>query len=156
MSNAALSTHQPTILLVDDEKNLRFMLGAALEYEGYQVQEAISGEHCLTICQQHLPDLILLDALMPILDGFTCCVELRKQFGDRCPPILMITALADSQSVDRAFAAGAIDFVTKPIHWSILRQRVQRILMTHQLAIELRQAKAEIQSLKEQLQTVAR
>ncbi|OLP16458.1 response regulator [Leptolyngbya sp. 'hensonii'] len=138
-----------TVLVVDDERNLRLLLCRAMETEGYQVQEASSGESCLALCEQHLPDLILLDAVMPDLDGFACCNQLQARLADRCPPILMITALSDCESVDRAFAAGAIDFVTKPIQWPVLRRRVQRILQTHQAMTELRQLRAQVKALQE-------
>jgi PleD family two-component response regulator len=142
------SIDTPTILIVDDERNLRLMLSHAMQNEGYQVMEASNGAVCLSFCQQQLPDLILLDAVMPELNGFACCAELHHQLGDRCPPILMITALADSASVDQAFAAGAIDYVTKPIHWAVLRQRVKQILQMNLMMAELREAKAELQWLR--------
>ncbi|HEY9621818.1 MAG TPA: response regulator [Crinalium sp.] len=143
---------QPTILIVDDERNVRLMLGRALTNEGYQVVEASTGDACLAVCYQQLPDLILLDAVMPGMDGMNCCAELQQIWGDRCPAILIITALADPQSVDRAFEAGATDFVTKPIHWAVLRQRVKRILQTRSLMAELRQAQEQIEQLTQQLE----
>ncbi|WOD41511.1 PleD family two-component system response regulator [Nodosilinea sp. E11] len=138
----------PSILIVDDERNLRRLLTHAMTSEGYRVETASNGEACLGFCQQHLPDLILMDAMMPEMDGFTCCATLGANFGDRCPPILMITALADTPSVERAFAVGAVDYVTKPIHWAVLRQRVQRILQTHLLNQELHQARSTIARLE--------
>ncbi|WP_035992578.1 response regulator [Leptolyngbya sp. KIOST-1] len=138
----------PSILIVDDERNLRRLLTHAMTTEGYRVETASNGEACLGFCQQHLPDLILMDAMMPEMDGFTCCTTLGATFGDRCPPILMITALADTPSVERAFAVGAVDYVTKPIHWAVLRQRVQRILQTHLLSQELLQAHSTIAQLE--------
>lgn len=140
-----------TILIVEDEPNLRLLLCHAMMNEGYEVMEAPNGEHCLAVCQQGLPDLILLDAMMPVMDGFACCEALHQQYGDRCPPVLVTTALSDSKSVDRAFAAGATDFVTKPIHWAVLRQRVQRILQSRWVMAELHQAKEQVETLTQQL-----
>lgn len=137
ISYAAFNISQSTVLIVDDEHNLRLILCRAMEMEGYQVLEATSGEACLALCQQQIPDIILLDAVMPGLGGFDCCEQLNQHLGDRCPPILMITALSDLESVNRAFAAGAIDFVTKPIHWAVLRQRVRRILQLNRAIVEL-------------------
>jgi len=144
----------PNLLIVDNDRSLRTILSAAMQSEGYEAQEAADGQECLLLCQQQLPDIILLDAIMPGMDGFTCCTELHTRFGDRCPPILMITALSDTVSVDRAFAAGATDYVTKPIHWAVLRQRVKRILETGRTLIELHQANARIQELEQQLQQI--
>lgn len=128
----------PLILIVDDEQTLRAIMRRILEQEGYQVVEAKHGEQCLAFCKRQLPDMILLDAMMPVLDGFACCDRLHSILGEGCPPILMITALNDKQSVDTAFAAGAMDYITKPIHWAVLRQRVRRILQTNWAMKELR------------------
>lgn len=145
-------THRtPVVLIVDNDRSLRMILTMAMQHEGYEPQDAGDGQECLLLCQQQLPDIILLDAVMPGMDGFTCCTELQTRFGDRCPPILMITALVDADSVDRAFAAGAIDFVTKPIHWAVLRHRVKRILETNWALQELHQAREHIQMLQNQL-----
>jgi signal transduction histidine kinase/response regulator of citrate/malate metabolism len=81
--------------------------------------------------------MILMDALMPVVDGFTCCDRLTQAWGDTCPPILMITALDDRAAVDRAFQAGATDYITKPIHWAVLRQRVRRLLQAYWNTTEL-------------------
>ncbi len=139
---------QPSVLIVDDERNLRRLLTHAMTNEGYRVETASNGNACLGLCQQHLPDLILMDALMPEMDGFTCCQALQDRYGDRCPPVLMITALADTPSVERAFAVGAVDYVTKPIHWAVLRQRVQRVRQTSLVHQELCQARKLIEALQ--------
>lgn len=140
-----------TVMVVDDEKALRLVLCRAMEKEGYRTTDASGGERCLFLCQQHLPDVILLDAVMSGMDGFECCRQLLQLFGDRCPPILIITALYDPESVDKAFAAGATDFITKPINWAVLRQRVHRVLRTSQLAGEWQTALVREQELQRQL-----
>jgi PleD family two-component response regulator len=124
-----------------------------MEGEGYHAVDVSGGEQCLSLCQKELPNIILLDAIMPGMDGFNCCSQLQKTFGDRCPPILMITTLHDQDSVDRAFAAGATDFITKPIHWAVLRQRVNRLLSANQSANQWQACLAREQSLKEQLES---
>lgn len=129
----------PLILVVDDEKTLRLVLRRAMEKEGYRIAEAINGEQCLETCQQLKPDLVLLDAMMPEMDGFTCCDQLPTLLGDECPAVLMITTLNDKASVDRAFEVGAADYVTKPIDWPVLYQRVRRLLQTRWAMTELRQ-----------------
>lgn len=144
----------PLVLIVDDEKTLRLILSQAMQKEGYQTLTASSGEEALSLCQQQRPEIILLDAMMAGMDGFTCCAQLQTQLGTDCPPILMITSLYDADSVDRAFAVGAIDFVTKPIHWSVLRQRVQRLIQTNRTLAELRSRLAEEQALRLQLETL--
>jgi diguanylate cyclase (GGDEF)-like protein len=144
------------ILVVDDERTLRLMLNRAMQKEGYQVSEASDGEKCLAFCERHLPDMILLDAILPGMDGFTCCSVLQQTFGKQCPPILMITSLNDEESVDKAFAAGATDYVTKPIHWAVLRQRVRRILQASWAMAELHQKVEHERILIDQLEVANR
>jgi PleD family two-component response regulator len=94
----------------------------ALKAEGYEIEEAINGEECLVKYARLQPDLVLLDAVMPEMDGFSCCQHIRALPDRPQIPILMITFLADRESIDQAFQAGATDYITKPIHWSVLRQ----------------------------------
>ncbi|MHB8628597.1 MAG: hybrid sensor histidine kinase/response regulator [Aggregatilineales bacterium] len=121
------------ILIADDDPTTRFMLGQALIYEGYQTIEATDGVEALQLIGQMQPNLVLLDALMPGLDGFEVCLELQQLPETRRPPVLMITGLENRESVDRAFAVGAVDYITKPIQWAVLRQRIRRLLHTQQL-----------------------
>jgi PAS domain S-box-containing protein len=129
----------PLILVVDDDKFMRTQLRRAMEQAGYQVVEASDGEQALAVYTRSHPDIILLDALMPVMDGFTCCSQLQKLPGGDRTPVLMITALEDQESVDQAFEAGATDYITKPIHWAVLRQRVRYLLAASQAEEELRQ-----------------
>lgn len=129
----------PLVLIVDDEKFTRLQLRLAMEQVGYQVVETSNGEEALVAYTQVQPDIILLDALMPAMDGFTCSRALQTLPGGDRTPILMITALEDQESVDRAFAAGATDYITKPIHWAVLRQRVYRLLQASRATEKLRQ-----------------
>ncbi|MGB3756788.1 MAG: response regulator [Rivularia sp. (in: cyanobacteria)] len=120
----------PLILVVDDERALRLVLRKAMEKKGYTVIEACDTRHCLDICQQQLPDLILLDAMIPGSDGFSCCEQVQALLQDCCPPILMITSLNKQEAVDKAVKAGATDYITKPINWNLLDRRVDRLLLT--------------------------
>jgi diguanylate cyclase (GGDEF)-like protein len=129
----------PNVLIVDDERIIRSVLHRVLAQDGYQIHEAEDGQQCLNYCQTDLPDIILLDAKMPIMDGFDCCQKLQQEYHEDCPPILMVTALDDEKSIDNAFAVGAIDYVTKPINWAVLRQRVRRLIQTGWAIKELKQ-----------------
>ncbi|MEP0872061.1 PleD family two-component system response regulator [Trichocoleus desertorum AS-A10] len=129
-------TAPPLVLIVDDDPLMRLQLKRAMKQLGYRVAEATDGTQGLDLYLQLHPDLVLLDALMPVMDGFTCCTQLQALpiAGQVEPaPVLMITALEDEASVDRAFAAGAADYVTKPIHWAVLNQRVRRLIRQAQL-----------------------
>jgi diguanylate cyclase (GGDEF)-like protein len=138
------------ILLVDDDLVVRAKVSESLEQDGFEVILAKNGNDGITAYQEHHPDLILVDAVMPELDGFEFCEQL-KNLGERLTPILMITSLDDNDSVDRAFASGATDYITKPINLSILSQRVKNLVRQSHLIksqlIELQQANQNLQLL---------
>lgn len=152
MINPDFDQNPPLILVVDDEKTLRLLLRRVMEKEGYRVVEASDGEQCLDATQQQQPDIILLDAVMPLMDGFACCTQLQAQFGHECPPILMTTSLNDKASVDLAFEVGATDYVTKPVHWPVLLQRVRRLLHSRWAMVELQRQIERQRLLTEQLE----
>ncbi len=138
------SNPTPLILIVDDDRTMRSLLNLAMEEEGYRVVEAENGEQCLSEYNHFQPDLILLDAVMPDIDGFTCCQKIRSLPGGDRLPILMITVLDDRDSVDRAFKAGATDYITKPIHWSVLSQRVCSLLTNKQAWAKLAAVESQL------------
>jgi CheY-like chemotaxis protein len=146
MNSNPVSSTTPLILVVDDDRTMRILLRQAMEKDGYRVVEAVNGQQALEAYTQFHPDLVLLDALMPVMDGFTCCGQLQALSRSKHAPILIITALEDQESVDRAFRAGASDFVTKPIHWAVLRQRVRRLLHQTQLYKQLARSNRELQT----------
>lgn len=128
---------KPLVLVVDDERSQRLLVCYALEREGYQVLEASSGEVCLQLAAQHPVDMVLLDAVMPDLDGFECCRRLHAQNSDL--PILIVTALEDESCVDEAFAAGASDYISKPIRWAVLKRRIRHLIQASQAQRHLRE-----------------
>lgn len=119
---------KPLILLIDDDNFTRMQIRRFLEREHYQVVEACNGQEGLAAFQQQRPNLVLLDVLMPQMDGLVCCKALQGLLGEQTVPVLMITGLDDAMSIEQVFAAGATDLITKPIHWTVLRQRVQGLL----------------------------
>jgi len=118
----------PLILVVDDDRSMRTLLTLALQQDGYRVAQSSTGEQGLSDFQRLHPDMLLMDAMMPGMDGFECCQTIQSLNQSIPVPLLMITVLDDQASVDRAFAAGAQDYITKPIHWAVLSQRVKRLL----------------------------
>lgn len=119
---------QPRIVVADDDRGVRLALRNVLERDGYQVEEASNGLQALTLCQRRTPDLVLMDARMPALDGFAACRRIHDLPDSAHLPIVMITALDDEQSIEQAFAAGANDYIPKPVNFAVLRQRVARIV----------------------------
>jgi diguanylate cyclase (GGDEF)-like protein len=154
MINSLPVLSAPLILLVEDDKTTRLVMRAHIENQGYLVLESSDGEECLQTCRQFKPDMILLDGIMPKLDGFSCCEQLHEILEDDCPPIVMITCLNDEQSVEKAFAVGATDYVTKPIHWPVLLQRVKRVLQTRWVMSELKKQIEREKLLKQELEVV--
>ncbi|MEA5467053.1 PleD family two-component system response regulator [Leptothoe sp. PORK10 BA2] len=134
------SERVPLILIVDDDPISNLMLSEILRKDGYQTLVVGDGQAALDICQKELPDIILMDAVMPVMNGFDCCRSIHIWYGDSCPPILMITGLNDTESVERAYQAGAIDYVTKPFHWAVLRGRVRQAISANLAHQKLKQA----------------
>ena len=139
------------ILVVDDDELTRMQLRELLKSAGYWVAEASNGEEALAAYTQLQPEMILLDALMPQMDGFSCCQRLRQLPRGEDIPILIITALYEQSSVEKAFNAGATDYITKPIQWLVLRQRVRRLLEASRTVQKLRQQREQAQLQEAQL-----
>lgn len=135
---------RPVILIAEDDRMTRAMISHILTNDGYRVIEAEDGESCLAAYQKTPPNLVLLDAMMPGINGFDCCGQIMKLPGSAYTPILMITGLEDQTSVDWAFDAGASDYITKPIHWPVLRQRVRIQLERTQLYKQLEEANQKL------------
>lgn len=149
MNSNDSQNNSPLILLVDDDRTTRMMLRRAMNNEGYRVIEASDGIEGLEFYKQLKPDMVLLDAKMPGMDGFTCCTQIKAIAGGLGIPVLMITSLEDEDSVERAFEAGATDYITKPIHWAVLRRRVQRLLQEKQAEREILKALVQERELNE-------
>ncbi|MEA5464820.1 PP2C family protein-serine/threonine phosphatase [Leptothoe sp. PORK10 BA2] len=135
-----MDNNTSTILLIDDDLFSRKLLQAMLQKVGCQVVEADGGERGLELYQEISPALILLDAKMPGMDGFECCRKIRQLPDGEHIPILMVTGLEDSTSVEMAFAAGATDYVTKPVQMPILSGRVKYLLKAWQAEKEVRES----------------
>lgn len=146
MNSNNLQQDSPLVLVVDDDSKTRMQLRQVMEQAAYRVAEASDGEQALAMFTQLHPDIVVLDAVMPVMDGFSCCRTLHSLPGGDRTPVLMITRLEDIESVELAFDAGASDFVTKPINWAVLRQRVRILLAASRTMEELRQQKTEAQT----------
>ena len=140
-----------TVVVVDDQTSVRTILARAMEGQGYTAIALASAQDCLEYCLRNTPDAVLLDTVMPHMDGFTCCELLRATLGEECPPILMVTALNDRDSVDRAFEVGASDFITKPIHWPVLYNRLASLIRSYWNALKLQREIARTQNLTREL-----
>ena len=116
------------ILVVDDEERNRRLLVAMLEAEGYSASEAADGAQALELARQNPPDIVLLDVMMPGMDGYEVARALKAAEATRSVPVVMVTALDDRESRLRGLEAGAEEFVTKPVDRNELRIRVRNLL----------------------------
>ncbi|MCP3892497.1 MAG: EAL domain-containing protein [Desulfobulbaceae bacterium] len=124
----ATATNGPLALVVDDDNSSRLTMAAALRKAGFTIKQATNGEDAITLFEEKQPDLIFLDVLMPGMDGFATCREIRRRSGGEYVQILMVTGLDDTESIKKAFLAGGNDFVSKPINWEIFGHRAQYML----------------------------
>lgn len=133
---------KPTLLLVDDEpanlRVLKHVLG-----EKYSLVYAKNGVEALRVAQTQLPDLILLDIMMPGMTGFEVCKELKRELITRAIPVIFVTALSDEQDEAEGFAVGGVDYITKPISPAVVQARVNTHLSLVQ-ADELKRTRLQV------------
>ncbi len=127
------------ILVVDDEVISRIVLRARLDAAFYEVLLAADGTAALRIARRRRPDVIVLDAHMPGMDGYEICRRLKAEPATRDIAVMMITAGQDAMASVRALAAGADDFIAKPVEEAVLLSRLRRLLREQALLAELRQ-----------------
>ena len=124
------------ILLVDDEPNNTDLFARILERD-YAVVVANSGEDALQMAATHKPDLILLDVMMPGMDGFVVCEKLKADQATSAIPIIFVTAAGESTNETRGLELGAEDFISKPVSRSVVEVRVRKILERTKLTTHL-------------------
>ncbi len=126
------------VLVADDDAILREIAGAMLRDAGFVVQTIASGDAAVAACALRLPDIALLDVEMPDGNGYQACTNIRSLPGGADLPIVMVTGCDDTESIDRAYEAGATDFVVKPINWALLVHRIRYVLRGARTIVDLR------------------
>lgn len=132
------------ILMADDDPLIRMMLSHALLQEGYMVDVFANGHELLTEYENSDANLVLVDGQMPVMDGFTCCHYINQLPQSRYTSVLMITGLDDERAVDQAFDVGALDYITKPVHWPVLKQRVRMAMERSQMLQTIDKINAQV------------
>jgi DNA-binding response OmpR family regulator len=127
------------ILIVDDTPENLTVLRQILTEDGYRVRPALSGEIALKTIQADIPDLILLDIVMPGMDGFEVCSKLKVQEKTRDVPIIFISALSEIEDKMRAFSQGGVDYISKPFNTEEVLARVKTHLTLYSLVNSLEQ-----------------
>ncbi|MGR8919124.1 MAG: putative bifunctional diguanylate cyclase/phosphodiesterase [Gammaproteobacteria bacterium] len=135
----------PRALIIDDDAALRLLVCTALGQAGIEAAEAQDGETGIGLFESLQPDVVLLDVMMPGIDGFDTCAALRALDGGAHVPILMMTGLEDVESINRAYETGATDFLTKPINYAVLPHRVRYMLRAAAVSNELRDSEARLE-----------
>src|SRR5260370_16633915 len=110
---------RPLILIADDDEMERFLQGDVLETAGFDIVEAESGAAALQLFAELRPDLVVLDVMMPGMNGFEACQAIRALPAGRNAPVLMATALDDIASIDQAYPPAPTDFIGKPINFPV-------------------------------------
>jgi light-regulated signal transduction histidine kinase (bacteriophytochrome) len=143
-------THKDILIVDDTPINLR-VLAKILSDRGYKVRKALNGQIALTACQNLLPDVILLDIMMPDMDGYEVCQRLKSDPKTQDIPVIFISALEDEWDKVKAFKSGGSDYITKPFQIEEVLARVKHHLTLQKLQYQLKVQNAELQALNAQL-----
>ena len=126
------SQDKETILVIDDDRSTRLTIINALKPDGFLLEQSVNGREGVEKFQAINPELVIIDAVMPVMNGFEASKAIKRTLEGRKTPILMITALENDESIERAFKCGVTDFIPKPINLAVLRRRVKRVLDARQ------------------------
>ncbi len=149
MSEQCPGDARPLVLVVDDDPTARLLVCNALEEEGMATRAVADGAQAVTRFAELRPDLILLDLLMPGMDGYAVCAAIRQMPGGGQVPVSVMTGLDDIDSINRAFECGATDFITKPIHWALLGHRARYLLRAGRAMRAVQQSEDRFRTLTE-------
>ena len=136
----------PLVLVIDDDEMQRFLYREALEPAGFEIVEADGGTAAIAIFGEVTPEVVLLDVLMPGMNGFDTCRAIRAMPTGTTTPILMATGLDDIESIELSYQAGATDFISKPIKWPLLPHRVRYALRADEMLTSLEAARDKAQA----------
>ncbi len=119
---------KPLVLVVEDEASLATMLRYNLEKQGFRVDEAVDGQEALTRIAETVPDIVLLDWMLPVMSGIEVCRQIRRHPATRDLPVIMVTARTEDQDAVRGLNTGADDYITKPFSMDALLARMRALL----------------------------
>ena len=131
------------VLVVDDEPDIVELLSHNLESEGFEVFRAAAGMEALNEARKHLPDLIILDLMLPDLDGFSICEILRCQPSTAGIPVVLLTAMAGELPRLHGFESGAADYCVKPVRMADLKERIRCLMEARDVRLESEARDAE-------------
>ena len=153
MNNILDADYQGDILIIDDEPNNLDVLSTSLECYGYRVRQAVNAEIALKTIRLQVPDLILLDVIMPKVDGYELCKQLKSNPDTQEIPIIFLSALSQEHEKGKGFELGAVDFISKPFHLEEILARINHQLTIRKLEVKLKETNQELEEHKYRLQT---
>ncbi|MCB0333086.1 MAG: response regulator [Bdellovibrionales bacterium] len=139
------------ILVVDDDTDTRAIVSGTLGVSGYTIREATNGSEAVQMCSEALPDLIILDVMMPVMDGNEACRKIREIPGGAIVPIIMLTARDSVKDKVSSLDGGADDYLTKPFHYEELQARVRAQLRVRELNLDLQRKNEELLAMQQKL-----
>ena len=142
----------PRILVVDDNETNRDIIATRLKVHGYETVEAADGEQALAAVARHRPDLVLLDVMMPNLDGVEACRRLKRDCASDFLPVILVTAKSDTRDIVAGLDAGADEYLTKPVDQTALVARVKSVLRVKALHDQVQAQAAELASWNRRLE----
>jgi PleD family two-component response regulator len=145
-SDQTTKDEAPLILVVDDTSKNIEVLGTILDKEGYRISAAMSGEQALAILGETDPDLILLDVMMPDMDGYEVCRRIKMDEAKKSIPVIFLTAKTAMEDIVKGFDAGGVDYISKPFHFEVLVARVRTHVELYTRKKELVKKTAELQN----------
>ena len=151
MSEENKAEEQLSVLIVDDDADIRSIVASAVTMKGFTPIEAESGLEALKLCEQRLPDMAVLDIMMPEMDGNELCQRLRKMEGGEIIPIIMLTARDGLQDKVESLTGGADDYLTKPFHYQELQARLQALLRVRELNLRLQEKNQQLEAMQAKL-----
>ena len=133
-----LPNNKTNVLIVDDDHVTRHLVAKILINSGYNIYEAVNGAEAVELYDSVTPHIVLMDVMMPIMDGYEACKRIRKKATFLELPIIMLTGLEDVDAVKSSLSAGATDFISKPINWALFTQRVKYALNARNMHEEIK------------------
>ncbi len=122
------NTDKPAVLLVDDDPTVRMLVSNLLRKEGFTPQMAVNGKEAVEMAEEILPDIVLMDINMPVMDGFEACELLKSMAATKNIPVIFMTALGNDADRIRGFDVGGEDYIIKPVNYKELLARTKRFL----------------------------
>ena len=151
-NHPAASSTPFTVLIADDDRINRMVLHAMLKKDGHTVYVAENGQEAVTLFEQHQPDLVLMDVMMPYMDGYEATSRIKALTGERFVPVIFLTAMTDAQALVHCVECGGDDFLHKPYKHAILKAKIAAMERVRQLYTTLQSQKNALASHHRRLQ----